>query len=347
MAKKTVVLKITPKKIELNKIKKAAEIIKKGGIVAFPTETVYGLGANALNAKAVLKIFRAKKRPADNPIIVHVYNKEDIYRLAKHVPKEAEKLISKFWPGPLTLLLKKSKIVPYTTTGGLDTVCIRMPSHAIAQALIKESKTPIAAPSANLAGRPSPTTAEHVLEDLNGKIDAIIDGGRTKVGLESTVLDLTSEVPTVLRPGGVSLEELENVLGAVKLHRVAKAEYEIESAVALSPGMKYRHYAPKAKMILVEGSKEKIIKKTQQLAEEYSDKKVGVLSFSGYEYKVAITKFLGKDLKEAARKLFTTLREFDIENVDMIIAEGCDTKGIGLAIMNRLRKACGYNIIRV
>lgn len=347
MAKRTKIIKIKPEKIAFDKIRLAADIIKNGGIVAFPTETVYGLGANALNSKAVLKIFRAKKRPPDNPIIVHIYDKNDIYKLAEKVPEKAEKLISKFWPGPLTLLLKKSKLVPYTTTGGLDTVCIRMPSHPIAQALIKESKTPIAAPSANLASRPSPTTAKHVLDDLKGRIDMVIDGGATEVGVESTVLDLTAKIPTILRPGGIGLEALRKTLKVVELHKLAKAEYEVEEAVALSPGMRYRRYAPKAKMILVEGSEGKVIEKVKELVRIFEGSKVGILSFTGFSYKVGIIKFLGKDLKKAAEKLFSALRSFDEEKVDIIIAEGCATKGLGLAIMDRLRKACGYNIIKV
>ncbi|MEW6070037.1 MAG: L-threonylcarbamoyladenylate synthase [Candidatus Thermoplasmatota archaeon] len=347
MVKKTKIIKIDPKKIESNKIRIAADIIKRGGTVAFPTETVYGLGANALSSRAVLKIFKAKKRPADNPIIVHVCNKNDIYKLAERVPKEAEELIAKFWPGALTLLLKKSKLVPYTTTGGLDTVCIRMPSHLIAQALIKLSKTPIAAPSANLAGKPSPTTAQHVIQDLKGRIDAVIDGGATKIGVESTVLDLTAKIPTILRPGGVSLEELKKVLNVVKVHELAKAEVELETAVALSPGMKYRHYAPKAEMILVEGSKEKMIRKLQVLAAKYKNKKLGILSFTGYPYKAEKLIFLGKDLEKAAERLFSALREFDKCKVQLILSESCTTKGIGLAVMNRLRKASGYNIVRV
>jgi len=344
MAKKTKIIKINPKKIDHKKIALAARIIKKGGLVAFPTETVYGLGANALNAKAVLKIFKAKKRPLDNPIIVHIARKKDIYKVAKEVPKKAEKLIKKFWPGPLTLVLKKSEKIPYEVTAGLETVCVRMPSHPIALALIKKSK-PIAAPSANLAGRPSPTRAEHVLQDLKGKIDAIIDGGETKIGLESTILDLTSKIPTILRPGGISYEELKKALGKVKIHKLAKAEMETGKIIAFSPGMKYRHYAPKAKMILVEGKKEKVIKKIQKLIKKFKNKKIGVLSFSGYPYKTK-TKYLGKNLKKAAKKLFSALREFDKEKVDIIIAEGCSTKGIGLAIINRLRKASGYNILK-
>jgi L-threonylcarbamoyladenylate synthase len=347
MSKETKIIKINPKRIKLSKIKLAAEIIKRNGTVAFPTETVYGLGANALSSKAVLKIFKAKKRPADNPIIVHVYEKEAIYELVKEVPKSAEKLIARFWPGALTLLLRKSKLVPYVTTGGLDTVCIRMPSHPIALALIKESERPIAAPSANLAGKPSPTSAQHVLQDLKGRIDAILDGGRTKIGVESTVLDLTSRYPTILRPGGISKESLEKVLAKVKVHKLARAEMKVEEVVALSPGMKYRHYAPRAEMILVEGSKEKMIKKIEELLTKYKNKKVGILSFTGWKYQRARTIFLGKDLKNAANKLFSSLRLLDKEQVALILAESCTTRGIGLAIMNRLRKASGYNIIKV
>ncbi len=345
MAKKTLIIKINPKKPEKNKIKLASMLIKKGGTVAFPTETVYGLGANALNPKAVLKIFKAKKRPVDNPIIVHICKKEEIYKLVKKLPGSAEELIEKFWPGPLTLLLKKSKIAPYAVTGGLDTVAIRMPAHPVALALIKESETPIAAPSANLAGRPSPAAAEHVLEDLSGRIDAVIDGGKTRVGVESTILDLTSKQPMILRPGGVTKEELEEVLGKIKLHRFAKAG--TRDMVALAPGMKYRHYAPKTKMILFEGKKKESVKKIQEFIEKHQDRKIGVLSITGSEYKAEVVKFLGKDLNRVAKHLFSALRELDNQNLDLILAEGCATRGIGLAIMNRLRKACGYNIVRV
>lgn len=345
MAKKTLIIKINPKKPEKSKIVFAANIIRQGGIVAFPTETVYGLGANALNPKAVLKIFKAKNRPQDNPLIVHIADRKEIYRLAESVSKKVEKLINKFWPGPLTLLLKKSKIVPYAVTGGLDTVAIRMPAHSIALALIKAAETPVAAPSANLAGRPSPTAAEHVLEDLSGRIDAVIDGGKTRVGVESTILDLTSKQPMMLRPGGVTKEELEEVLGEIKLHRFAKAG--IRDMVALAPGMKYRHYAPKTKMILFEGKKKEIVKKIREFIEKHQDRKIGVLTITGSEYKAEIVKFLGKDLNSVAKHLFSALRELDNQNLDLILAEGCTTRGIGLAIMNRLRKASEYNIMKL
>lgn len=344
---KTKIIKIDANNPDLSKIKVTARIIRKGGLVGFPTETVYGLGANALNAKAILKIFKAKNRPQDNPLIVHIADRKEIYRLAESVSKKVEKLINKFWPGPLTLLLKKSKIVPYAVTGGLDTVAIRMPAHPTALSLIKLSETPIAAPSANFAGRPSPTTAKHVLEDLEGRIDAVIDGGKTKIGVESTVLDMTGKYPTILRPGGVTAEELKKVLGVVRVHKLAKAEMKIENAVTLSPGMKYRHYAPKTKMILFEGKKKEIVKKIREFIEKHQDRKIGVLTITGSEYKAEIVKFLGKDLNSVANHLFSALRELDDQNLDLIISEGCTTRGIGLAIMNRLRKASGYNIMKL
>jgi L-threonylcarbamoyladenylate synthase len=347
--KKTLILKINERKIDLKKIRIAAEILRKGGTVAFPTETVYGLGADALNPEAVKKIFKAKKRPADNPIIVHVSDESMIYKLAKKVPKKALKLMEKFWPGPLTLVLKKSNIVPDVVTAGLDTVAIRMPNHRVALALIKESKVPVAAPSANLAGKPSPTCAEHVIHDLYGRIDAIIDAGKTRIGVESTVLDLTSRVPTLLRPGGLPLEHLESVIGKIKLHPVVKAEREMK-VVAKSPGMKYKHYAPEAQVIVVEGKFRNVKKKIDELIDGYrkTGKKVGVMTVSKrHEYEADVVKLVGEELKEIAKNLFLTLREFDKERVDLILAEGVEEKGLGLAIMNRLRKAAGYNVIKV
>jgi L-threonylcarbamoyladenylate synthase len=336
------------------KIRVAAEVIRRGGTVAFPTETVYGLGANALMPEAVMKIFNAKERPADNPLIVHIASKRMLSTLVDGtLSTTTKKLVSHFWPGPLTLLFRKAPIVPAVVTCGLRTVAIRMPAHPIALALIRAAKTPIAAPSANLAGRPSPTTAEHVLQDLRGRIDIVIDGGRTNIGVESTVLDLTTEPPTILRPGGVPIETLRAVIGKeVKLHPVATADMDIEAVVALSPGMKYKHYAPQAKLVLVEGTKAKVIDKVRSLAREYSRKnnkyRIGILSLSGithYRDLGYVVKFIGRNLTTAAERLFSTLREFDNENVDVIIAEGCPVKGLGLAIMNRLRKAASQRIV--
>jgi L-threonylcarbamoyladenylate synthase len=348
----TIVLKVNCEEPDAAKIRVAADIIRRGGLVAFPTETVYGLGADALNPKAVEGIYRAKKRPLDNPIIVHVASKEEVFQLVEQMPDSANELMDHFWPGPLTLVLKASKIVPKMTTGGLETVAIRMPSLKVALALIRESAVPIAAPSANLAGRPSPTTAEHVKQDLSGRIDLILDAGPTRVGVESTVLDLTADPPQVLRPGGVPFEDLERVLGHVELHPVAVADRRIRLVQARSPGMKHRHYAPKAEVVLVEGRLDAAIRKVQELADYYIKvgKKVGILATdeSKSRYTADVIKSLGsrKDLDATARNLFKLLREFDNEKVDIIIAEGVPLKGLGLAVMNRLRKASGFNIVR-
>src|SRR4030067_3608772 len=241
--KKTLMLKLHPQKPEKQKLQIAANFIKKGGLVAFPTETVYGLGADALNPKAVLALFEAKKRPLDNPPIVHVENFNDVYELAKHVPPKAELLMKQFWPGPLTLILERSEMVPDVTVAGLSTVAIRMPKNNVALALIRESQCTIAAPSANLAGKPSPTTAQHVFDDLNGRIDAILDGGPTCIGVETTVLDLTVNPPLVLRPGGTPFEALKKTLGNVKLQPFVAAEKALAGAQARAPGMKHTHYA--------------------------------------------------------------------------------------------------------
>ncbi|MEM2249498.1 MAG: L-threonylcarbamoyladenylate synthase [Candidatus Bathyarchaeia archaeon] len=350
--KKTLVFKVNPENPEDKTICEAANIIRNGGLVAFPTETVYGLGADALNAKAVLALFKAKKRPLDNPPIVHVGRFEDVYKLARDVPAKAKILMETFWPGPLTLVLKRSNIVPDVTVAGLDTIAVRMPKHNVALALIRESGCPIAAPSANLAGRPSPTTAEHVLEDLNGRIDAILDAGPTRIGVESTVLDMTVDPPQILRPGGTPREALEAALGKVELHPVAVAEKRLPVEKARSPGMKHRHYAPKAKLIVVEGESSAIVKKVMELINRYKGQnmKVGVLATdeTASLYRADVVKSLGSRnrLDVVARNLFGLLREFDIEGVNIIIAEGVPTEGLGLAVMNRLRKASGYKIVK-
>ncbi|MEM1990072.1 MAG: L-threonylcarbamoyladenylate synthase [Candidatus Bathyarchaeia archaeon] len=349
--KKTIVLKVDCENPEREKITLAANVIREGGLVAFPTETVYGLGADALNPEAVRNIYLVKMRPPDNPIIVHVARKEDVYRLAAEVPESAEKLMSRFWPGPLTLVLRASDIVPRVTTGGLDTVAIRMPRHKVALALIEASGTPIAAPSANLAGRPSPTIAEHVIQDLYGKIDIILDAGPTNIGVESTVLDLTSNPPQILRPGGLTYEELRKVLGRVSIHPAAISKKEFHIKHARSPGLKHKHYAPRAEMIVVEGEFNAIIRKVAELAEKYlrDGKKVGILATdeSIQRYNIGIVKSMGSrsNLSSIAKNLFRLLRELDDEGVDVIIAEGVPQKGLGLAVMNRLRRAAGYNII--
>lgn len=349
-ADKPVILEVDIERPEIDKVLIAADVIRNGGLVAFPTETVYGLGANALNPEAVAGIFRAKNRPVDNPIIVHVADKEEVYKLTKEVPVIAEDLMDFFWPGPLTLILKKSEIVPYVTTGGLDTVAIRMPDHRISLALIAESGVPIAAPSANTAGKPSPTNAKHVIEDLGAKVDMILDGGPTMVGVESTVLDLTASTPKILRPGGITAEELMNILGTIKIH---SSGVKTEMEVAPSPGMKHKHYAPSSDMIVVEGGDfEIIVRKVQELADEHmrKGKKVGIMATNeSPAYDADIVKIAGSraDPRTIARNLFEILRGFDEKKVDIIIVEGVETKGIGLAIMDRLERAAGHRVIRV
>lgn len=351
IVKGTLLLKVNPKKPEIEKIQIAARIIKKGGLVAFPTETVYGLGADALNPNAVKKIFTAKQRPPDNPMIVHVANKEDVYELACKVPATAEKLMSRLWPGPLTLILRRSKSVPDITVVGLDTIAIRMPKNEVALALIKESGTPIAAPSANLAGRPSPTEAEHVINDLAGRIDAILDAGPTRIGVESTVVDMTASPPLVLRPGGTSHEKLKSILGNIQLHQAVATKKRMRALKARSPGMKHRHYAPNAQMTIVEGEPDRVVERIQELAYLHmaEGKKVGILATdeTRSRYRADIIKSLGsrKNVAAIAHNLFKTLREFDKEGVEIIIAEGMPQKGLGLAIMNRLRRAANFNVI--
>lgn len=351
--KKTLVLKVDSQEPEIRTIQIAADFIKKGGLVAFPTETVYGLGADALNPRAVLALFEAKKRPLDNPPIVHVGDVKDVYRLVKRLPSKAEALMKSFWPGPLTFIFQRSEIVPDVTVAGLDTIAIRMPKHNVALALIRESGCAISAPSANLAGKPSPTTAKHVLEDLDGRIDAVLDAGSTQIGVESTVLDMTVDPPQVLRPGGAPYEALKEVLREVELNPVAISEKALPVEKARSPGVKHRHYAPNAEMIVVEGEVDAIVKKISELACFYvqSSKKVGVLATDEtmQRYEVGVVESLGSrsDLSTIAKNLFKLLRRFDLERVDVIIAEGLPTEGLGLAVMNRLRKASGYNIVKV
>ncbi len=338
---KTKILEINPKRIDLAKIKIAAEEIKKGNLVAFPTETVYGLGADVLNEKAVAKIFQAKGRPFNDPLIAHIADIKELYRLSKQVPPVALKLAKAFWPGPLTLVLKKSELVSGIVTAGLDTVAIRMPEDNIALSLIREAKTPIAAPSANLFGRTSPTTAQHVADDLDGKIEMIIDGGKTRVGVESTVLDITTRPVQVLRAGGISVEKLKEVIGQVKISK------ELEKGFR-SPGRLNSHYSPQAKLILVEKKGDTQVEEIRKLASKYIAQgfKVGIMAkeenrnkYNGFEVKV-IGK--GTELEICATNLFSTLRSFDKEGFEIIIAEGLEEHDLGLAIMERLRKAAAH-----
>ena len=311
---KTKILKINPKNPETHKIREAAKIIVKGGLVAFPTETVYGLGADALNKDAVKKIFIAKGRPLDNPLIVHVSGVKQARSLVKEIPNNAKKLMEKFWPGPLTIIMKKSKLVPDIVTCGLDSVAIRMPKNKIALKLIEHSKCPIAAPSANLSGKPSPTRAEHVIDDLNGKIECIIDGGEVNIGLESTVIDLTQTPPVILRPGRITKKQIERVIGKVQKSKKGFMKKP------KSPGMKYKHYSPNAKVIIVKTENE-----FKKIYKKYPDKKIKQLRYAS---KV-----------EMAKNLFKDFREADKKGYDIIVVKEVDEKGIGCAIMDRLRKA--------
>jgi len=351
--KTTFVLQVNSINPEPEKIQIATEIIQKGGIVAFPTETVYGLGTNALDRNAILTLFKTKNRPMNNPPILHIANVCQVYPLTKEVPKNAEILMKKFWPGPLTLIFKRSGTIPKETVADLDTVAIRIPQHNVALSLIKQSGVPIAAPSANISGKPSSTTAQHVYNDLNGKIDIILDGGSTSIGVESTVLDLSVDPPVILRPGATIFEDIQEVLPNVVLHPSINSEKNVEIKHAHSPGMLYKHYAPNAKMILIEGPVQAMITKITVLSEQYrwEGKKIGILATdeTQKEYDTAhVIKSMGSrfNLDTIANKLFKKLREFNENSVDIILAESVPLDGIGLAIMNRLQKASNYHSIK-
>lgn len=336
--------------IDMNVIHKAAEIIRNNGTVVFPTETVYGLGASALSGEAVKGIFTAKGRPNDNPLIAHISSINMLlYLIGSPLTDEAKLLIDKYWPGPLTLIFKKSGKVPYEVTAGLDTIAVRMPDNKIALKLIESAELPIAAPSANISGKPSPTLPEHVISDMKGKVNMILCGSKSRIGVESTILDLTGDMPVVLRPGGVTVEELESVLGSVKVNRGSVGDKEVPKA----PGMKYTHYAPEADMIIVKGELKSMVKKIQELIAEKVDKglKVGVLASDETEssYKDCRVLSLGSrtDTSAIASNVFEKLREFDRIGVDIIFAEALDERHMGMAVMNRMKKAAGFNIIEV
>lgn len=342
---------VNPARLDEDILQQAAAIIKKGGLVAFPTETVYGLGANGLDSKAVSAIYAAKGRPSDNPLILHVADTAMVKGLSRNLPDKATMLMKKFWPGPLTLVIPKAKHIPAEVTGGLATVAVRMPDHPVALALIRAAGLPIAAPSANKSGRPSPTRAEHVQADLQGRIDAILDGGPAGLGLESTVLDLTGAVPVILRPGGVTYEQLKEVLGNVNIDPSVLGEKLPGDQVPPSPGMKYRHYAPTSPVVLFEGEPQKIKTAIAERAQTLlsQGKKVGILTTEeqaqGYPPQAQILKFgTRENPATTAASLFSRLREFDQLQVDVILAEGLETTGIGLAIMNRLRRAAGEKV---
>ena len=339
---------IDPNEIDEEVILRAGDIIKNGGLVAFPTETVYGLGGNALQAESSRKIYAAKGRPSDNPLIVHIADMEHLPYICKEVPKTMKVLAENFWPGPLTMIVEKSDAVPYETTGGLDTVAIRMPDHAVALEFIKASGGYIAAPSANASGRPSPTLAEHVREDLDGRIDMIIDGGEVGIGVESTIVDLTVEPPMILRPGYITREMLERVLGQVDADTTIMSGTDKKAPKA--PGMKYRHYAPRGEMTIVEGDMEDVIRTINEEVCKAASKgqRTGVLctdeTLSRIRADVIKNAGSRSDEHEIARNIYRILREFDEERVDVIFSEGFSEDGFGQAVMNRLLKAAGYRV---
>ncbi|NBH71903.1 threonylcarbamoyl-AMP synthase [Clostridiaceae bacterium] len=333
-------------------LREAARILRAGGLVAFPTETVYGLGANALDEEAAKKIYAAKGRPSDNPLIAHISSFEELEPLVSEIPEEGRRLAEAFWPGPLTMIFPKSSLVPGTTTGGLGTVAVRMPDHAIASRLIALAGVPVAAPSANLSGRPSPTAARHVWQDMEGRIEMILDGGPVGIGVESTIVDVSGECPVLLRPGAVTLEMLRSVAGAVEIDPALAGRPDPEIRPK-APGMKYRHYAPKAELILVEGRTEAVVEEINRLAREQTarGRRVGVICTEETKgcYPVGALRSVGKRSQEetVAHNLFAVLREFDDLQVDCIYSESFSQEHLGYAIMNRLTKAAGYRVIHV
>ena len=346
---KTRIKKITNVKLYNDAVREAGKILKEGGLVAFPTETVYGLGADALNARAAEKIYAAKGRPSDNPLIIHIAHMDALGRIVSDIPEQAHALAGAFWPGPITMIFNKAECVPYGTTGGLDTVAVRMPDHETARAVIDAGGGYIAAPSANTSGRPSPTMAEHVREDLEGKIDMIVDGGPVEIGVESTILDLTVTPPMILRPGAVTKEMLEGILGEVAEDKALLGADSKEAPKA--PGMKYRHYAPKAKLSVVEGQTEQVIREINRLSREKEEEgsRVGIIGTEETvgRYDCGLVKCIGTRQDEAtvASRLYAILREFDGEDVEYIFSESFSGDGIGSAVMNRLLKAAGHHVI--
>lgn len=348
---KAEVVVMTAEHPDMEALARGGEILKNGGLVAFPTETVYGLGGNALDPQASMKIYAAKGRPSDNPLIVHIAELDKMEEIVTKIPEKARILAEKYWPGPLTMILPKAPIVPKETTGGLDSVAVRFPSDKIAQELIRAAGGFVAAPSANTSGRPSPTTAAHVEEDLGDAIEMIIDGGQVGIGLESTIVDFTEEVPVVLRPGYISLEMLQETLGEVKMDRgLLKTE---ENVRPKAPGMKYRHYAPKADLSIVEGEIEQVVAAINKFAEEAEVKgeQIGIIATEETiaRYPKGIVKNIGSREEEEtiAHNLYDVLREFDQCNVSAIYSEAFYTPRMGQAIMNRLLKAAGHKIINI
>jgi len=347
---KTKLYEINLKNINQSYMKEAGKLIAAGELVAFPTETVYGLGGDALHPEAAKKIYEAKGRPSDNPLIVHIAEFSDLERVAKEIPEAAKLLAEAFWPGPLTMIVWKKEDVPYATTGGLDTVAVRMPNHPVALELIQKSGTLIAAPSANTSGRPSPTEATHVMGDLDGRIAMVLDGGPVGIGIESTIVDLTEKVPMVLRPGYITLEMLSEVLGEPVIMDPGILETD-DTTKPKAPGMKYKHYAPKADMIIVDGEKSAVIDKINTLAKEAHllGKKVAVIATeeTKNDYHADIVLNIGTREEEdsIAKHMYKILRDCDTLEVQVIYSESFQTPRIGQAIMNRLLKAAGHQVI--
>ena len=346
----TKMVSMSETQIDYKAIKEAGEILRAGGLVAFPTETVYGLGGDALQSGASKKIYAAKGRPSDNPLIIHICKLEDMGYITEDIPEEAELLARAFWPGPLTMILKKSDAVPLETTGGLGTVAVRMPNHAVALELIRAAGGYVAAPSANTSGKPSPTLAEHVRDDLDGKIDMIVDGGAVGIGLESTIVDLTEDKPVILRPGYITKEMLEKVLD--KEVAIDKALYGSKEPPK-APGMKYRHYAPQGELTIVSGKSERVIETIKALAAEkkLAGERIGIICTeeTKHFYQADRIASVGyrRDEESAARCLYAVLREFDAKNITCIFSEAFSDTGIGQAVMNRLLKAAGHRVLEV
>lgn len=350
----TKIIAIDENNIDAELLKEAGEIIKAGGLVAFPTETVYGLGGDALNPMSSKKIYAAKGRPSDNPLIIHIADMKDLELIVDKVSDAAIKLAEHFWPGPLTMILPKSDKVPTETTGGLDTVAVRMPVHKTAMEFIKAAGGYVAAPSANLSGKPSPTCARYVKQDMDGRIDMIIDGGDAGIGLESTIVDLSVNPPMLLRPGYITIDNLRQVLGTVDIDKTI-LDGDCKDAPK-APGMKYRHYAPKGSLTIIQGDEQKVIDYINENARNLSaeGKKVGVIGTdealdSYLNEEIASLKSIGSrsDEEMIAHRLYTILREFDDEDVEVIFSESFDASGIGQAIMNRLLKAAGHMVIEL
>lgn len=322
------------------------KLIRDGGLVSFPTETVYGLGANAFCDSAVRKIFEAKGRPCDNPLIVHISSIDELSDVAEDVPEEAVKLFRAFSPGPLTVIMKKKDTLPESVTAGLPTVAVRIPSHPIARAIIKAAGVPIAAPSSNISGRPSPTEAKHVIEDMMGRIDAIIDGGACSVGVESTVVEISDGGVNILRPGGITRADIQRVLDRVTVDKYVTKEVK-EGEIPKSPGMKYKHYAPDADVTVISGDKEASAAKIRELIKENKGAKIGVMCYDGYAFDSETVLYMGEDNKKYAERLFGALRRFDELGADMVFAQFTEDDDYGLAVKNRLFKSAGGKVIKV